>query len=304
MRLHRLLIALTCCALGVSAADQPPITYAHQPYLDGKLDPQLTGWPLTSAEKDFIGKAEFARRPGSEINQHLPRLWPVVPSAGFWGDPNAWLGAHEALVKKVQANPGPCDVLLVGDSITIQWEQGMDGSNSWKKEFPALKGINIGIGGDKTQNVLWRMDHGGVDGLRPRVCLLMIGNNNMFFASETGVEAAAHGIKTCADNLRARFPAAPLIVAKILPCHAPGVDFYENIRKANAALDTLKLGDQAQIHVLDLWADFTHADGTLKAELFTNDHIHLNAAGYAVYAKRLRPVLEPLLASAAASAGK
>ncbi len=81
MSLHRLLIALTWVSVGLSAADLPPITYTHQPYQDRKLDPQLTGWPLTSEEKDFIGKAEFSRRPGSEINQHLPRLWPVVPAA-------------------------------------------------------------------------------------------------------------------------------------------------------------------------------------------------------------------------------
>lgn len=296
---HHLLVLLVMCSLTLLATDQPPVAYVHQPYLERKLDPQLVGWPLTDEEKAFIAKAEFALRPGSEINQHLPRLWPVVPAAGFWGDATGWLGAHESLVKKVQANAGPCDVLLVGDSITIQWEQGMDGSNSWKREFPALKGVNIGIGGDKSQNVLWRLDHGGVDGLQPRVCLLMIGNNNMFFAPETGVEAAAHGVKTCAENLRARFPTAPLIVAKILPCHAPGVEFYENIRKTNAALDALKLGDQPQVHVLDLWADFTNADGTLKADLFTNDRIHLNAQGYAVYAKRLRPLLERLLAAPA-----
>ena len=295
------LVLLGLLATELFATDQPPIIYAHQPYVDRKLDPQLIGWPLTAAEKEFIAKPEFARRPGAEINQHLPKLWPVVPSAGFWGDPNSWLGAHETLVKKVQANAGACDVLLVGDSITIQWEQGMDKTNSWAKEFPALKGVNIGIGGDKSQNVLWRMDHGGVDALQPRVCLLMIGNNNMFFAPETGTDAAAQGVKTCVDNLRARFPSAPVIVSKILPCHAPGVEFYENIRKTNSALDTLNLVKDPQVMVLDLWSDFTNADGTLKAELFTNDRIHLNAAGYAAYAQRLRPLLERLFAANAAN---
>ena len=76
-------------------------------------------------------------------------------------------------------------MLLVGDSITIQWGE------SWKKHFPDLKAVNIGIGGDKTQNVLWRLDHGGVEGLQPKAIVLMIGNNNMFFTPETGIEAAA-----------------------------------------------------------------------------------------------------------------
>jgi len=191
-------------------------------------------------------------------------------------------------VKTVQANQGSLDVLLVGDSITIQWGE------SWTKLFPKLKAVNIGIGGDKTQNVLWRLDHGGVDGLQPKVIVLMIGNNNMFFTPETGIEAAAQGIEMCAKNLREKFPAAEIIVAKILPAHAPGNRFYEDIKKTNAALDPLKLDSDPKVKVLDLWPDFTNADGTIKKDLFTSDNIHLSPAGYAVFAERLKPVLKAM----------
>lgn len=127
-----------------------------------------------SKERAYIvDKPEYDRRPGREVNKHLPHLWPVVPSAGHFGG-DSWLKLHESHVKTVQANAGPIDVLLVGDSITIQWGE------SWKKHFPDLKAVNIGIGGDKTQNVLWRLDHGGVEGLQPKAIVLMIGNNNMF----------------------------------------------------------------------------------------------------------------------------
>jgi lysophospholipase L1-like esterase len=68
-------------------------------------------------------------------------------------------------------------------------------NSAWREVFGELKVINIGIGGDKAQNVLWRLDHGGVAGLQPRVIVLMIGNNNMFFVPETGVEAAAAGVQ-------------------------------------------------------------------------------------------------------------
>jgi platelet-activating factor acetylhydrolase IB subunit beta/gamma len=125
-------------------------------------EPQKSGWPLTADERSYIvDKPEHDRRPGREANKYLPALWPVVPSAGYFGG-DAWLKLHEAHVKTVQAQAGPIDVLLIGDSITIQWGE------SWKKHFPELKAINIGIGGDKTQNVLWRLDHGGVDGLQPK----------------------------------------------------------------------------------------------------------------------------------------
>jgi platelet-activating factor acetylhydrolase IB subunit beta/gamma len=257
------------------------LEYARKP-----ADPQPSGWPLTAEERAYVtGKAEHDRRPGRESNQHLPHLWPVVPTAGFFGG-DSWLKIHEGLVKTVQANPGPVDVLLVGDSITIQW------GASWAKQFPDRKAVNIGIGGDKTQNVLWRLDHGGVEGLQPRAIVLMIGNNNMFFTPETGVAAAAMGVEACARNLREKFPDAELIVAKILPCHAPKNRFYEDILLTNAEIDKLNLGADPKIRVLDLTADFLNPDGTIKQVLYTPDNIHLSPEGYAAYAARLKPLLE------------
>jgi platelet-activating factor acetylhydrolase IB subunit beta/gamma len=259
----------------------PALEYARKP-----ADPQPSGWPLTAEERAYVtGKAEYDRRPGRESNQHLPQLWPVVPTAGFFGG-DSWLKIHEGLVKTVQANPGPVDVLLVGDSITIQW------GASWAKQFPDRKAVNIGIGGDKTQNVLWRLDHGGVDGLQPKTIVLMIGNNNMFFTPETGVAAAAKGVEACARNLREKFPDAELIVAKILPCHAPKSRFYEDILLTNAEIEKLNLGADPKIRVLDLTADFLNPDGTIKKALYTPDNIHLSPEGYAAYAARLKPLLE------------
>ncbi|GDY19806.1 hypothetical protein LBMAG56_11510 [Verrucomicrobiota bacterium] len=277
--LPRLITSASAFALLISvthALDYPHVT----------AEPQKTGWPLTAEERAYVvEKPEHDRRPGRESNKHLPKLWPQVPSAGHFGG-DAWLKLHEAHVKTVQENKGPLDVLLVGDSITIQWGE------SWKKHFPSYKAVNIGIGGDKTQNVLWRLDHGGVEGLQPKAIVLMIGNNNMFFTPETGIEAAAKGIEMCVKNLREKFSAAALIVAKILPAHAPGNRFYEDIKKTNLALDPLKLDSDPNLRVLDLWSDFTNADGTIKKHLFMPDNIHLSPAGYAVYADRLKPLLE------------
>ena len=270
------LLALLLGPLELFALDYPYTT----------AEPQKSGWPLTAKERAYITeKPEHDRRPGRESNKHLPQLWPQVPSAGHFGG-DAWLKLHEAHVKTVQANRGPIDVLLVGDSITIQW------GDSWKKHFPTLKAVNIGIGGDKTQNILWRLDHGGVEGLQPKAIVLMIGNNNMFFTPETGIEAAAKGIKMCVRNLREKFPDASLVLAKILPAHAPGNRFHDDIKKTNLALDALKLDADTKVRVLDLTTDFTNADGTIKKELFTPDNIHLSPAGYAVYAQRLKALLQ------------
>lgn len=264
-----------------------PITAVGIDYPYQTNEPQKTGWPLTPEERAFIvEKPEYERRPGQDANKHLPHLWPVVPCAGHFGG-EAWLKLHEDHVRTVKAHQGPLDVLLVGDSITIQW------GDSWKRHFPGLKAVNIGIGGDKTQNVLWRLDHGGVEGLQPRFIVLMIGNNNLFFTPETGIEPAAQGIAMCVRNLREKFPRAKIVVAKILPAHAPGNRFYEDVRKTNAALDAEKLDQDPQVSLLDLWRDFTEADGTLHKEFYTADRVHLSPAGYAIYAARLKPLLEP-----------
>jgi beta-glucosidase len=269
--------------------------YAHKPG-----DPQPSGWPLSAEERAYALKPEYERRPGSEAKKHLPGLWPVVPSAGFWNG-TAWLDTHAKLIEHVRQNKGAVDFLLVGDSITQQWGSPLDKkplNAGWVKQFGKAKVVNVGIGGDKSQNVLWRLDHGGVDGLEPKCIVLMIGNNNMFFVPETGVEPAAKGVKACVDNLRRKFPKAPIVVAKILPAHEPGNAFYENIKKTNAALDPLKLDADRLVRVLDLTTDMVNKDGTVKADLYTKDKIHLSEAGYAVFAEKLRPVVNALLAEA------
>jgi platelet-activating factor acetylhydrolase IB subunit beta/gamma len=274
------------------AARLGALDYVHRP-----SDPQPTGWPLTAEESAFIAKPEYERRPGRESNQHLPHAWPAVPSAGTWGG-TSWVDTHAKLVEYVKKNAGPCDILLVGDSITQQWGSPLDKgvlNAAWLKAFRGAKTINIGIGGDKSQNVLWRLDHGGVDGLKPKAIVLMIGNNNMFFTPETGVAAAAQGVKACLANLREKFPEADVIVAKILPCHAPKMRFYEDILLTNAEVEKLNLAADPKVKVLDLTKDFLNADGTIRKELYTPDNIHLSPAGYEAYARRLSPLLKPSL---------
>jgi platelet-activating factor acetylhydrolase IB subunit beta/gamma len=291
-------VGVFVAALLLAPAGLPAADYPYAPYRDGKMDPQVSGWPLTPEERAYvIDKPEHDRRPGRESLKHLPHLWPVIPAAGHWGG-TAWLDTHAKLVEHVRARRGPLDILLVGDSITQQWGSPLDTgafNEAWQKHFARYRTVNIGIGGDKTQNVLWRLDHGGVEGLEPRLIVLMIGNNNMFFTAETGIEAAARGVQACVERLRGTFPGAHVIVVKILPCHAPGNRFHDDIGRTNAALDPLLLDSDPQVTVLDLTADFVGADGVLREALYTPDRIHLSPAGYAVYAARLQPLVDAWL---------
>jgi len=261
-------------------------------------EPQKTGWPLTEEERKFVLKPEYERRPGSESKKHLPAMWPVCPSAGNFGG-TSWIDIHTKLIDHVRANKGPVDILLLGDSITQQWGSLLDNkplNAAWQKLFGKYKTINLGIGGEKSQNLLWRLDHGGVEGIDPKVVIVLIGNNNMFFAGETGVEAAAKGVQMCVANAREKFPKADVIAVKIFPAHGPGNAFYENIKKTNVALDALKLHSDPKVQVLDISAEMLEADGSLKKNLFTPDNIHLSQEdGYEFFAVKLKPLVEKIL---------
>ena len=268
------------------------------PWTGRCAEPPAVGWPLSEAETTYVLRPEHERRPGVAEKKHQPTLWPVTPTAGHWGG-SKWLETHAKLVAHVQATQGPIDVLLVGDSITQQWGSVLERkplNAAWQKHFGRYQTVNLGIGGDKTQNVLWRLDHGGVAGLRPRLVVLLIGNNNMFYTRETGVTAAAQGITACVENLRAKFPDAELVVATIFPAHRPGHAFYEDIKQTNAALRAMQLERDPKIHLLDLGPEMIEADGTLRRGLFQADNIHLTQdGGYAFFAARLQPLFARLL---------
>ena len=83
---------------------------ADYPYVTA--EPQKTGWPLTDEELTYVLTPEYERRPGSEAMKHLPAMWPVVPSAGYWTG-TAWLDTHAKLAEHVAGRKGLVDVLLV-----------------------------------------------------------------------------------------------------------------------------------------------------------------------------------------------
>jgi platelet-activating factor acetylhydrolase IB subunit beta/gamma len=283
------------------------LEYPYAPYNEGKMDPQKNGWPLTQAEKDYIAKPSYQRRPGKEANQHLPKMWPVTPSADSFGGPTAYSDCHEKLLKAIDQykveNGSEVDILLVGDSITWQW-CGMAGYNAypqpfnaaWTGSFSAYKTVNIGLGGDKTQGLLWRLDHNGLGGLNPKLVILAIGHNDMFFTGETGIEAAAQGILYCLKNIREKLPQSDVLVMKILPNKSPETPFYKDAQAINTALDAMNLENDPKVHLLpDPWKDMTNTDGTLIDGLL-RDGVHPSQdQGYAFLAKKIKPLVDKIL---------
>lgn len=289
----------------LSAVSAGAMQYPYAPYNEGKMDPQVTGWPLTDAEKAWVSKPEYSRKPGHEAGKHLPAMWAVTPTAGHWkpkegSDGNLWVDHHATLIGKVQAIKDAIDIALVGDSITQGWGGGWDGAPfnaAWKKYFGQRKTVNLGIGGDRVENILWRLDHGALDGASPKVIVLFIGVNNAPLVTANGLPFAsvAQGIQFCVQNLRARCPQTNVVVVKILPAFLPDSVVHMDIQRINTALDELKLESDPKVHLLDLWSDFTQEDGSLKTPAYSDDHLHLGAAGYEIYAGKLQPLVEKLL---------
>ncbi|MCX7006200.1 MAG: GDSL-type esterase/lipase family protein, partial [Kiritimatiellaeota bacterium] len=281
------------------------LAYPYAPYNEGRMDPQLTGWPLTEAEKAWVTKGEYERKPGHEAQKHLPAMWAVTPTAANWKPKdgsagNLWVAHHATNIAKVQAHKDTLDIALLGDSITQHWGGGWDGepfNAAWQKQFGGLKTVNLGIGGDRVENILWRLDHGALDGASPKVIVLKVGVNNAPLVFANGVPAAsvAQGLKLCVENLRLRCPQSQIVLVKILPAFNPTKEVGAKVREINAALAALKLDADAHVHVLDLWSHFTNPDGTLKTALYSDQHLHLGPAGYEVFAAKLKPVVDSLL---------
>jgi lysophospholipase L1-like esterase len=203
-----------------------------------------------------------------------------------WMSVASWQERHQRFLKR--AKEGGIELLFVGDSITEGW--GGAGRSVWEKEYAPLKAANLGIGGDTTQNVLWRLANGEIDGLQPRAVVLMIGTNNFGLHGDKPVDVV-RGITAVVASLRQRLPAARILVLGIFPRDAkPSAPVRSSIATVNDGI--AKLADGEQVFYRDLGAAFTEPDGSLAKEVMP-DALHLSPEGYRRWAEAMR---EPLAA--------
>jgi beta-glucosidase len=279
-------------------------TYPYPAYAEGRLDPQPFGWPISAEEHAYVQIPEFDRKPGKDQRKHRPDMWPVVPTASRWRkapEENIWINHHAKSIEQARAAGADLDVLLIGDSITQGWGgSGIDNvpfCQAWQKHFGTYRTVNAGIGGDRTESVLWRLEHGLLDRITPRVVVLMIGVNNAPHVAANGVpaEAVAQGIALCVKNVRLKAPAAHVVVVKVVPAFAPDSAVHRGILATNAALDALDLPTDDHVHMVDAGKGFYAADGTLNTAAYSDGHLHLSPEGYGLLAESLAPVLTKLL---------
>ena len=203
-----------------------------------------------------------------------------------WMSVAAWKGFHEAMVKR--AKEGDIDLIFLGDSITQGW-----GNNAvWQKYYGAQKAVNFGIGGDTTQNVLWRVANGEVDGLSPKVVVLLIGTNN-FGLNGDSVDGVAKGVTAVVQMLRKKLPKTKVMLLGVFPRdEKPKTDGRLKISKLNEQL--ARLEDHKSVRYLDLGPKFLQADGSISKEIMP-DFLHLSEKGYSIWAESMDPLLKEMM---------
>jgi lysophospholipase L1-like esterase len=205
-----------------------------------------------------------------------------------------WLPRHE---QKLQEKRGlvaagtPPEIVFIGDSITQGWEK--EGQEVWQQAYAPHHALALGFGGDRTENVLWRLQHGEIDGISPRVAVLMIGTNNTGHRAEDPKFTAA-GIKRLLDEMRQRLPKTKLLLLAIFPRGEKPDDY---LRRLNERVNTLIAGyaDGRSVHFLDINAELLNPDGTLGKDVMP-DLLHPNAKGYSIWQRAMAPTLQKLLA--------
>jgi lysophospholipase L1-like esterase len=195
------------------------------------------------------------------------------------------------------AKQGNIDVVFMGDSITDFFRRPDRGKAVWDEYFAPLKSVNFGISGDRTQHVLWRIAHGELDGFQTKVVVLLLGTNNLSVPGSirnTNEETIA-GMQAIVAAIREHQPQAKLLLLGIFPRgQAADNPYRQDIKIVNAAL--AKLDDGKSIFYFDIGDKFLNPDGSLKTELFVDQSLHPNAAGYKVWAEAIIGKLKQLLA--------
>ena len=203
--------------------------------------------------------------------------------------------AHEQLLEK--ARRGRIDVYFAGDSITRRWgaTDYPDFLANWRENFHGWNAADFGWGGDTVQNVHWRLANGELDGVKPKVIVVMAGTNNVGAAPRGDPEAAAadvaDGLKAVLDVCRDKAPDAVVVLMGITPRN-DGPAAMPVIDKANERL--ARLADGKKVRYLNINDKLADKDGKLRDGM-SPDRLHLSARGYQVWADALKPVLTELL---------
>ena len=199
---------------------------------------------------------------------------------------NGWMKRHESMNERVKQ--GNVDLLFIGDSITHGWEGA--GKEVWDQYYAKRNAVNLGIGGDQTQHVLWRLDNGNIDGIKPKLAVIMIGTNNSH--SNTAPEIA-EGVEAIVKKLRARLPEMRILLLAIFPRTDVPAEIQQKIKEASAKF-AADLAADPMVEFMDIGPAFLNEKGELTKDVMP-DLLHPNAKGYALEAEATESAIGRLL---------
>jgi beta-glucosidase len=213
-----------------------------------------------------------------------PILATNIVSGTVW-----WTVRHEQVLNRIQR--GKVDLIFVGDSITHGWEKSGQGKKVWDRYYAHRNPVNMGFDGDKTQHVLWRFDNGEIDGISPKLAVLMIGTNNSNGQDNTA-EEIADGIKAICAKIRHKLPKTKILMLGIFPRGAtPSPQRQKNAMASRLAS---QIADHEMIYYLNINDHFLEADGTLSTDIMP-DLLHPNEKGYEIWADAIEPTVAKLM---------
>lgn len=203
------------------------------------------------------------------------------------GKPNGkFLQLHEEFLER--ARQGNVDLLFLGDSITAGWN-GQKGT--WETYFGKYNAANFGIGGDRTQHVLWRIENGELEGIKPKVVVLMIGTNNL---SADKPDRIADGIEKIVATIREKLPESKVLLLGIFPRGAqPDDPNRARIKTINEQIAKLDDGGKT-VRYLDIGEKFLEPDGTITKQTMP-DFLHLSRHGYQTWAEAIDAALGEMM---------
>ena len=200
-----------------------------------------------------------------------------------------WQDRHEEKLAR-KSKMKDIDIVLLGDSINHGWEK--KGLSVFKKRFKGLQVLNLGFSSDRTEHVLWRLRNGEVEGISPKVVMLMIGTNNTGHRKESP-EDTAMGIEEIVKELRARLPETKILLQAIFPRdESPDGE----MRKQNDAINLIikDLADDQYVFYTDISDAFLDDDGHLPKSIMP-DSLHPNPKGYGLWADAVMPQVKKLM---------
>jgi lysophospholipase L1-like esterase len=270
--------------------------------LDGSIDPEMMPDLLHPSPKGALAWARVMEPELSELMGDKNRdLAPVgntalAPVPKLEDDSYDWYGRHAAVLEiKDRINP---DIVMIGDSITHFWSglpqaHLQNGPKAWRQLFGDRRVLNLGFGWDRTQNVLWRLDHGEFDGLHPRCVVINIGTNNLTGTSHALANTpseVAEGIRAICIRVRSKSPESRIIVMGVFPRGPTANDpLRAKITEVNRLLP--ELGKAPGITLLDIGGQFLQSNGDLPRSLMA-DFCHPTERGYAIWAAALKRQLQ------------